>query len=148
VDENGELGRISQEEDGRVVEDPVMVALLSVELDGEATRVSRGVRGSLLSANSRESNERPRLLPDLREKVRRCELRNVVGDLELSERTSALRVNNTAEASGSTHSRDEHLQLTALVFARGRSVPEGRSSGNPATAEDRPRRHAGRRAGS
>ena len=111
MDENGELGRISQEEDGRVVEDPVVVALLSVELDSEATRVPRGVWGSLLSANSREPNERPRLLSDLREEVRRCELRNVVGDLELPESTGALRVNNTAEASGSTHGKTDACNL-------------------------------------
>lgn len=43
VDEVGELGRVADEEDGGVVEDPVAVALFGTDLDGESTRVTGGI---------------------------------------------------------------------------------------------------------
>lgn len=51
VNENGEFGRVTKEEDGRVVEDPVPVSLLSVEFDGEAARVTGTVGRALFTAD-------------------------------------------------------------------------------------------------
>ena len=36
VDKNGEVCRVTEEEDGRVVEYPIPVAFLGIELDGES----------------------------------------------------------------------------------------------------------------
>lgn len=44
VDEVGEFGGISDEEDGGVVVHQVKVTLLSSDLDGKATRVTGGIR--------------------------------------------------------------------------------------------------------
>ncbi len=44
VDEVAELDRVAHEEDRRVVTDHVVVAVLGVELEGEASRVPPGVR--------------------------------------------------------------------------------------------------------
>lgn len=51
VDEYWELGRVAEEEDGRVVENPIPIAFLSVEFDGEASRISSRIWASLLTTN-------------------------------------------------------------------------------------------------
>lgn len=58
VDEEGELGWVSKEEDWGVVEDPIPVALFSVEFEGKPSRVSCSVRGSLLAADGREPTDK------------------------------------------------------------------------------------------
>jgi len=62
VDEVGELGRVAQEEDGCVVENPVKVALLSAELDGEAAWIASRVGRSTLATDRREAHSDGRLL--------------------------------------------------------------------------------------
>ena len=57
VDEVRELLGVPDEEDGRVVAGHVPVALLGVELDGEASGVSFRVSRALLASNSGESGE-------------------------------------------------------------------------------------------
>lgn len=52
VDEEGEVGRVTDEEDGSVVVDPVPVAFLCVEFDGEAARITGSIGRALLSTNS------------------------------------------------------------------------------------------------
>jgi len=56
VDEVRELCRVAEEEDGRVVEDPVHVALARLQLDGEASWVTGGVGGAGLATDGRESD--------------------------------------------------------------------------------------------
>lgn len=56
VDQVRELGRVSDEEDGRVVLDEVPVALFGAELDGEAARVAGVVMGAALAADGREAD--------------------------------------------------------------------------------------------
>ena len=46
VNEMGELGRIANEEDWRIVEYPVPVAFVRTQLDSKTTRITRSVRGS------------------------------------------------------------------------------------------------------
>ena len=72
VNEDGELGRVAKEEDGGVVEDPVPVALLGIEFDREAARISGGVRRTLLAAHGREASNALGLLPNTREHVHIC----------------------------------------------------------------------------
>jgi hypothetical protein len=52
MDEERELGWVSEEEDGSVVVDPIPVTLLSVELDGETSWISCGIRGAFLTTDS------------------------------------------------------------------------------------------------
>lgn len=60
VDEAGEFGWVTNEEDGRVVEHPVEDALLGAELDREATRVSRHVGGPAHAAHGAEADRHGR----------------------------------------------------------------------------------------
>ncbi len=55
VDEVREFCGILDEEDWGVVEDPVPVALLGLELDGETTRVTSGIGRAGLSSYGRET---------------------------------------------------------------------------------------------
>src|ERR1700729_3989931 len=51
-----ELGWVANEEDGCVVENPIQVTLLCLQLDRKSTGVTSGVRGTRLAADSRETN--------------------------------------------------------------------------------------------
>ena len=51
MDEDGELGRISEEKDWGIVENPIPVALLSIKFDGKASWVSSGIRGAFFSTH-------------------------------------------------------------------------------------------------
>ena len=57
VDEVGELGGVSDEEDGGVVAGHVPVTFLGVELAGETSGISLGVCGTLLASDSGETKE-------------------------------------------------------------------------------------------
>ncbi len=57
VDEILKLLRVADEEDRRVVSDQVVVAVVAVELDGEATRVAHGVGRSHLAGNGGEAEK-------------------------------------------------------------------------------------------
>ena len=94
VDEVGELERIADEEDGRVVARHVVVALLRVELDGEAAGVALGVGRPLLAADGAEADEDVRPLADLAEKGGARVLRDVLGHLEVAVRAGALGVHD------------------------------------------------------
>ena len=69
VDEDGEFGRIPDEENRGVVEDPVPVALLCVELEGKPTGVTSTVWRTLLTTNGRETSEHLGLLANALEHV-------------------------------------------------------------------------------
>ncbi len=57
MDEVLELRWIAHEEDGCVVADQVVIALLGVELDSEASRIPNSVGVALLTRYRREANE-------------------------------------------------------------------------------------------
>ena len=59
-----ELHRVLNEKDRGVVADHVVVALLSVELDGETSGISHCVSRAILTSNSGESQEQRGLLPN------------------------------------------------------------------------------------
>ena len=65
VDEIGELDRVLDEEDRNVVADEIPVALLGVELDGEAAHVARRVDRAGAAGHGREPGEDRRPLADL-----------------------------------------------------------------------------------
>src|ERR1700743_2773488 len=93
VDEVLELGGVADEEDRRVVADQVVVAFLGIELQREAARVARRVRGALLARDGREAREHRRPQPAL-EEARLGELADVLGRLEESVGAGALRVDD------------------------------------------------------
>ena len=88
-DEVLELHGIADEEHRGVVAHHVEIALLGVELQGEAARVAPRVRAAPLTGDGGESREHLRLLAGL-EQVRLGVGTHVVGDLESAERTGAL----------------------------------------------------------
>ena len=94
MDEVGELQRIADEEDRRVVAGHVVIALFGVELDREAARVARGVGGALFAADSGEPGEHFGLLARPREELGARVLRHVGGALELAVGAGALGVHD------------------------------------------------------
>ena len=46
MDKVRELGGIAKEEDRSIVEDPVEIAFVGADLDGEPTRIAGSVRGA------------------------------------------------------------------------------------------------------
>lgn len=69
VDEDGELGRVAQEENGGIVEHPVPVALLGVELHGESAGITGTIGGSFFTTDGREAGEHLSLLADTLEHI-------------------------------------------------------------------------------
>jgi len=51
VNENREFGRITDEEDWRIVVNPIPITFLGIELDREPTGVAGGIWASLLATN-------------------------------------------------------------------------------------------------
>lgn len=95
MNKHGELARIADEEDGRVVEDPVMVALVGVELDGEATGIAGGIWGTLLAADGGEAGDAVCLFADSAEHVHAGEVGDIVGYFEGSVGAGSFGVDDT-----------------------------------------------------
>jgi hypothetical protein len=89
VDEVGELHRITDEEDGRVVAHHVEVALFGVELQRESAHVTPGVGRTELTGDGGKACEHRGLLPRL-EEIRLRIGGDILGDLELTEGAGAL----------------------------------------------------------
>jgi hypothetical protein len=62
VDEVGELGGVTNKKDRGIVEHPVKVAVIRLELDGETTRVTGGVGRARLATDGGETDGRADLL--------------------------------------------------------------------------------------
>lgn len=90
VDKVGEFGGVSDEEDGSVVEHPVKVALFSSDLDGKATGITSGIRGSSFTTDSGESSGSTVPLADLGEELGRGNVAEVVGQFKVTMCTSAV----------------------------------------------------------
>ena len=95
VDEMRELGRITDEEDGSVVEHPIEVTLLSPDLDSETTRVTSGISRSGLTTDSGEADSCTGLGANFFEEAGTGEVTDVVGNLEVTVGTSTLGVDDT-----------------------------------------------------
>lgn len=93
VDEVGKLCWVAQEEDGRVVEDPVEVALLGPHLDRKATGVTGRVGRARLATDGGEAEGEGRLFA-LLEKLGAREIRDVVRGLKDTVGTAALGVDD------------------------------------------------------
>lgn len=95
VNEVGELGRITNEEDWGVVVHPVPNTLLCLDLHRETTGITSSVRRSALSTDSAESYCGRSLLANGCEKGVGCDVRQVVCNFKVTVSTSTLGMNNT-----------------------------------------------------
>ena len=94
VDEVGELERIADEEDGRVVAHQIPVALVGVELHGKAAHVTLGVGRAHLTGHGGKARDQRRDLAHLREDAGTGIARDVLGDGEGAEGAPALGVDD------------------------------------------------------
>lgn len=94
VDKVGEFQRVANEEHRGVVAHQIPVALLGVELEGEAAHVPLGVGGPLLAGHGGEAQEHRGLLADGVEQVGLAEGADVVGHGEGAVGARALGVHH------------------------------------------------------
>lgn len=95
VDEVGELGGVTDEEDGSVVEDPVKVTLGSPDLDSKATRITGGVCGTRLASDGGEADGSSGLVAYGAEEGSAGKVRDVVSDLNVSVGSGTLGMNDS-----------------------------------------------------
>lgn len=95
VDEIGELNWVSDEEDGSVVSDHVVVALLRVELNCESSWVAFSIGAALFATDCGKSKEKRSSLADALEKLGLAVLADVMGDLEVPPGAGALGVDDS-----------------------------------------------------
>lgn len=95
VDEDGELGGVSDEENRSVVTDEVVVSLLGVELDRETTGISGSIGGTLLTTDGGETADSLGLGANALEEVGAGQVGDIVSDLEDTVSTGTLGVDNT-----------------------------------------------------
>ena len=93
VDEMREFGRVSDEEDGSVVEHPVKVALLRSDFKGKAAGITGGIRRSEFTTDGGETGSGTVFLADLSEEPGRGNVAEVVGQFKVTMCTSTLGVN-------------------------------------------------------
>lgn len=93
VDKVRELGRISDEEDGGVVEDPVEVTLLRSDFERKATGVTGSVRRPKFTTDSGESGGGTVFLTDFREELGRGDVAEALGQFEVAMCASTFGVN-------------------------------------------------------
>lgn len=117
VNEVGELGRISQEEDRGVVGNDIPVTLVSPELDRESTRITGTVVGTRLTTDSGESDGDGALLASL-EDVGKTKVVKRVGGLVESVGSATLGVNNTLWDTLAVEVRKEVDQVEVLEEKR------------------------------
>ena len=117
VDQIGKLYRVLNEEYRDVVADDVPVALLGIELDGEAAHVARKIRGALIAGDRREAHEGFGLLARSLKQIGLGD----VGERFISRRTRARRSpSHGPRARGCVHGRNGRS-------SRGSDGPRARS---------------------
>ncbi len=107
VDEVWELGGVTNEEHGGVVEHPVPVALVGAQLERKATRIARGVGRPGLATDGGEPRGDAHLLADLPEQRLRGDVAQIVGDLEVAMRAGGFGVDNTLRDTLAIEVREE-----------------------------------------
>ena len=120
----GELGGISDEEDGRVVEHPIKVTLFSSDLDGKATGVTGSICRPEFTTDSGESDSGTVLLSDLREEPGSGNIAEAVGQFKITVCTSAFGVDLTYSWSAANKEKPIRIENArhALGYARDQSV--------------------------
>lgn len=90
VNEVGELGRVTNEEDWRIVENPVEIAFVCANFDSKAAGVTGRVCRATFSANCREPDSSTSLVANLFKEGGTSEISDVMGHFEVAVRASAL----------------------------------------------------------
>ncbi len=134
VDKVREFGRVTDEENWGVIEDPIPVTFLSPEFDGETTRVTSGVGGSGFTTDGGEAGGNTDLLSDTLEEGLGGDVAQVMGDFKVSVGTYTLGVDLQTLALTYRLCRfgegvSEDLRH-ALGYAHGRSGQGDRCGGN------------------
>lgn len=93
MNEMWEFGRISDEEDGRIVEDPVKIPLVCLQFDREPTRITGGIRGPRFTADSGKADGCADLLAHRFKQRGRSQATNVMGYFKVAVCTGTLGVN-------------------------------------------------------
>lgn len=109
VDEDGELGRVSEEEDGSVVGDKVPITLARLELDRESTRVTVGIRRAGLSTDGRESGGQGDL-GSLLEHVGETKILESIGTFENSMSSTSKQTNASIMSAKVDHLHVNHTR--------------------------------------
>lgn len=86
---------IPQKENWSIIEYPIPIAFLCVELDRESTRIPSAVGGALFATDSRESGDATRLLAHLVEHVHVCQVGDIICDFEFTVGSGTLGVDDT-----------------------------------------------------
>lgn len=123
ADEVGELDPVADEEDGRVVADEVVVALVRVELQREAAGVAPRVGAALLAGDGGEAREHLDLGAGLEEGGARVGA-HVARDAEGAERPAALGVDDALRDALAVELR-ELLDEVVVVQRDGAVGPDG-----------------------
>lgn len=84
-----ELGRVANEEDGSVIEDPIPVALIGLEFDGESTGVSSSIGGPGFASNGRETYSGANFFAYLMEERLGSDVAEVMSYFEVAMSTGA-----------------------------------------------------------
>lgn len=95
VDKVRELGRVAQEENRSVVEDPIPVSFLGADFDRKPARIARSVGRARLATDSGEAHGDGRTVADLVEDGGAANVGDIVGDLKVPMCTGALGVDDT-----------------------------------------------------
>jgi len=90
VDEVGELGRVTNEENGSIIEYPIPVTFISPELESETTRVTSSISRTRFSSNSGETSCDADFLAYILEEGYRGKITQIVSDLEVPVSASTL----------------------------------------------------------
>ena len=88
VNEVGKLGRVTDEEDGGVVEDPIPVTFISLELDGETAGVASGIGGARFTTDGGETGCCADFISRRPQQRLGSDVTEIMGDLEVTVSTS------------------------------------------------------------
>jgi hypothetical protein len=101
VNEVGELGRITYEEYGCIVENPIPVALICFKLGRKATGIASSIRRARLPSDCGEADSRRNLLANLMEQLLRRDITQVMSNLEVTVCSGAFCMDLISNKSGS-----------------------------------------------
>jgi hypothetical protein len=90
VDKVGELGGVTNEEDGSVVEHPIPVTFLGLELESEPTRVTSGIGRAGFTTDGGDTGSDVNLLANALEEGTGGDVAQIMSDLEVTVGASSL----------------------------------------------------------
>ena len=93
VDEVGELGGITNKENGSIIEHPIPITFLSPELDSKTTRVTSSVSRTRFATDGGETGSDADFLAYALEQGLRGDITEIVSDLEVPVSASTLGMN-------------------------------------------------------